>query len=251
MELVILAAGTGSRLWPLTKHVPKSLLDLGDGRCLLERQIESASGSEAIDHCTIVVGYRAAQVEERIRHLNVRIPVGTIYNPVFRTTNNLLSLWFALPLLREQDFVVSNGDNLYKRDVLPRVTSVSDGIWLTIDRKPAYDEDDMKVTLGAQDTVQNVAKTIPLEETHAESVGLVVVRGERYRRAFAAQLDAMVRDETGLQVFWLELFNALARNGQVIRTIEISQASWVEVDFHPDVEKLRTSILGRVDWNDD
>lgn len=250
MELVILAAGTGSRLWPLTKHVPKSLLDLGDGRCLLERQIENATGSHTIDHCTIVVGYRAAQVEERIKHLKERIAIGTIYNPVFRTTNNLLSLWFALPLLRERDFVVSNGDNLYKRDVLPRVTSVDEGIWLTIDRKSAYDEDDMKLTLGADDTVEHVAKTIGLDETHAESVGLVVVRGERYRRVFTTMLDSMIRDESGLSVFWLELFNALTRNGQLIRTIEIPHSSWIEVDFHPDVEKLRRNILARVDWND-
>jgi L-glutamine-phosphate cytidylyltransferase len=250
MELVILAAGTGSRLWPLTKHVPKSLLDLGDGRCLLERQIESATACQVIDQCTVVVGYRAAQVEDRIRHLKERIAIGTIFNPVYRTTNNLLSLWFALPRLRERDFVVSNGDNLYKRDVLPLVTSVGEGIWLTIDRKPAYDEDDMKVTLAADGTVQHVAKTIAPAETDAESVGLVVVRGERYRRVFTNMLDAMVREESGLTVFWLEIFNALARNGQLIRTVEIPHASWIEVDFHPDVEKLRHSILARVDWND-
>lgn len=250
MELVILAAGTGSRLWPLTKHVPKSLLDLGDGRCLLERQIENAKDAGTIDHVTIVVGYRAAQVEERIQHLKDGIAISTIYNPVYRLTNNLLSLWFALPLLRQRDFVVSNGDNLYKRDVLPAVTGVGEGIWLTIDRKSEYDEDDMKVTLHADQSVEYVSKTIAAEQTHAESVGLVIVRGERYRRVFTNHLDAMVRDESGLSEFWLETFNALVRNGHIVRSVEIPKASWIEVDFHPDVDNLRRSIVGRIDWND-
>jgi choline kinase len=250
MELIILAAGTGSRLWPLTEHVPKSLLDLGDGRCMLERQIESARAAGAIEHVSVVVGYRAAQVEARIRQMEVGDFVGTIFNPVFKQTNNLLSLWFALPLMRRGDFVVSNGDNIYKKDVLPRAAALGDGIWLTIDRKPEYDDDDMKVTLQEDGTVGLVSKGIAADAAHAESVGLAIVRGERYRKIFAAQVDALVREEAGLGQFWLETFNAMARHGHMVRTLEIPAGSWVEVDFHPDVKRLRQSILGKLDWQD-
>ena len=40
MRMFILAAGTGSRLFPLTKNTPKSLLDLGDGVSLLDNPAE-------------------------------------------------------------------------------------------------------------------------------------------------------------------------------------------------------------------
>jgi len=248
MELIILAAGTGSRLWPLTRHVPKSLLDLGDGRCLLERQIENAMACDKIEKVSIVTGYRAAQVEARVAQETSRVPVETTFNPFYKLTNNLVSVWFALQKLRDKDFVISNGDNLYRQTVLPAVTSVPEGIWITIDRKDSYDEDDMKVTLHEDKTVSLISKDIPSEEVHAESVGLAVVRGERFRKLFIRETERLIRDEAMLGSFWLEILNSLARNGTLVRTVEIPRESWTEVDFHPDVNRLRQSIVDRLGW---
>lgn len=247
-ELVILAAGMGERLLPLTRDVPKSLLDLGDGRCLLERQISSAKACGAIKHVTVVVGYLARMVEARVNNVDFGIGVSTIFNPVYRTTNNLLSLWFALPVLRCNDFVVSNGDNLYKAVALPAVASCGDGIWLTTDRKPEYDDDDMKVLLTDDGMVRQVSKQIGAAVANAESVGLVAVRGDRYRHAFCRELEELVREEARLNHFWLEVINGLAAKGHLVRSIEIPSDAWVELDFHPDIKRLRSNILAKLDW---
>ncbi len=250
MKLIILAAGTGSRLWPMTKHVPKSLIDLGDGRCLLERQIENAAQCDEIDEVIVVTGYRASQVERRMRHIDANINIRTLYNPVYNMTSNLLSVWVARMEMSDDDFLISNGDNLYKRTILPNVINTSDGIWLTIDRKSSYDEDDMKVTLE-DDTVQNVSKDIAQDLTHAESVGLVAVRGTRMRQIFRSTLDEAVRSQENLSKFWLELFNILTRNGSIVRTVEVPSEHWVEVDFHPDIQRIRDDIASRISWTDD
>ena len=54
MKLFILAAGKGTRLWPLTRNTPKSLIDISDGTTLLERQIEAAINSEIFEEIIII-----------------------------------------------------------------------------------------------------------------------------------------------------------------------------------------------------
>ena len=53
MKILILAAGKGERLYPLTKNTPKPLIDLGDGETLLEKQLKSLSDSKVIDEVII------------------------------------------------------------------------------------------------------------------------------------------------------------------------------------------------------
>lgn len=63
VNLIILAARTGRRLYPLTKDTPKSLLDLGDGDTLLDRQLEIAAMHDEIDKVYVISGYRTEQIE--------------------------------------------------------------------------------------------------------------------------------------------------------------------------------------------
>ena len=49
MKIIILAAGKGERLYPITKNTPKPLIDLGNGETLLERQLNYLSNSNVID----------------------------------------------------------------------------------------------------------------------------------------------------------------------------------------------------------
>ncbi|MBT5420035.1 MAG: NTP transferase domain-containing protein, partial [Candidatus Cloacimonetes bacterium] len=65
MKAIILAAGKGTRMFPLTKNTPKSLLDIGQGLTLLETQLHSLQEA-GITNIVLVVGYRAEQIEAKI-----------------------------------------------------------------------------------------------------------------------------------------------------------------------------------------
>ena len=56
MKAIILAAGVGKRLWPVTQHRPKCLIQLG-GRTLIHRYLE-ALGRVRVRRTTLVVGYK-------------------------------------------------------------------------------------------------------------------------------------------------------------------------------------------------
>lgn len=93
MQAVILAAGTASRLRPLTEHCPKCLLQIG-GKTLLERTIEAITGS-GINEITVVTGYLKDMI---VTFLNEHYPNLTfhfIHNEDYASTNNIFSLWLA------------------------------------------------------------------------------------------------------------------------------------------------------------
>lgn len=245
MRLFILAAGTGSRLLPLTKNTPKSLLDLGDGTTLLERQLNNAIDSGLFDEIIILTGYKKEQIEAKILEYKGKIKIKTIYNPFYEISNNLFSLYFAYGLMGQKDFVITNGDNIYKKGIYNQIYDQlnDDGITITIDYKEEYDEDDMKVTFLEDKLVKKVHKQIPLDKTDAESVGLAIVKGKRSRKLFRKKVIQMIKDETNINKYWLVVFNELVKEGIPINTVEIDHADWREMDFHPDLKNLRELVF--------
>lgn len=245
MRLFILAAGTGSRLMPLTKNTPKSLLDLGDGTTLLERQLNNAIDSGIIDEIVILTGYRKEQIEAKILEYKGKIKIKTIYNPFYETSNNLFSLYFANGLMLQKDFIITNGDNVYLKGTYKRINDsiLEEGITITIDYKDEYDEDDMKVTFLEEKLVKKVHKEIPLDKTDAESVGLAIVKGKLSRKLFKKKVVQMIKDEANINKYWLVVFNELVKEGIPINTVEIGESDWREMDFHPDLKNLRELVF--------
>lgn len=247
MNLIILAAGSGKRLYPLTRHTPKSLLDLGDGTTLLDRQLQHAIASNILRKVYVVTGYLAPMIEAKLEQYRERVEIETIYNPFYDVSNNLMSLWCAHYVMQDDDFLVSNGDNIYKTRVYDRVVDgAGDGIKITVDIKTGYDEDDMKVRLDAQRNVRRVAKTIAPADANAESVGLALVRGAEARSAFREALLHIAREPRAREIFWLEVFNFLVDTGHPVGTREIAPDDWAEIDFHPDVEAMRKAVFSQL-----
>ncbi len=245
MRLFILAAGTGSRLMPLTKNTPKSLLDLGDGTTLLERQLNNAIDSGIIDDIIILTGYRKEQIEAKILEYKDKVKIKTIYNPFYENSNNLFSLYFAFNLMLRKDFMITNGDNVYVKGTYKKIDDLiqDEGITITIDYKDQYDEDDMKVTFLEDKLVKKVHKEIPLDKTDAESVGLAIVKGKRSRKLFQRKVVQMIKDEANINKYWLVIFNELVKEGIPVNTVEIAESDWREMDFHPDLKNLREMVF--------
>ncbi len=239
-RLFILSAGKGTRLWPLTKDLPKSLVELSDGSCILERQIRTAIDSGVIDEISIITGYMHDKIETFIKKYEQHIRINTIYNPFYDVSNNLLSLWTAVYPMQERDFMITNGDNIYLSDVFKQViSSKEETIQITIDYKNEYDMDDMKVSFEGE-RITRVHKDIAMEDIKAESVGLCVVQGERSRVLFTNKLVELAKDKSYINRFWLEIFNSLIDvNHHIIDYTTINEKDWQEIDFHPDIEIVK------------
>ncbi|MCD6371617.1 MAG: hypothetical protein J7L39_02755 [Candidatus Aenigmarchaeota archaeon] len=70
-----------------------------------------------------------------------------------------------------------------------------------------------------------------------------MVRGEKYRNIFVKTLDSLARDKEYLNRFWLEVFNKLSENCVNVTPFEINgEKEWREIDFHFDLEDVRTMV---------
>ena len=235
MKAIILSAGQGSRLLPLTEDKPKCLLKIG-AASLLEWQVRNLALC-GVDDVAVVVGFRAAAVEhclERLERPGLRLRA--IYNPFFNVADNLASCWMARHAM-DRDFVLLNGDTLFEAPVLASLLeSPKAPITLTIDHKAAYDSDDMKVRLDGTRLVE-VGKTLTSTRVDGESIGMSLYRGEGVT-LFAEVLEQIMRTPNGLTWWYLKAIQVLADQG-FVRTHSIKGLKWGEVDFPRDLDRAR------------
>ena len=242
MKVLILVAGTGSRLWPLTRNTPKSLLDLGRGLTLLETQLDVIKPSGVTD-IVLLTGYRSAQIEAKIQYyedFNFQI----VYNPFFDVSNNLISAWMAIPHIND-DFVLVNGDDIYRGEVFENLLAANGDVVMVVSRKESYDEDDMKVHISG-DRVYKVSKELMADEANGESIGMIKFLGQG-RRWFADELNRMVRIKENLNVYYLNAIQAVMDAGLPVNYVTCAPSDWAEIDFHPDLVALKASLDTKID----
>ncbi|AGB04674.1 putative sugar nucleotidyltransferase [Aciduliprofundum sp. MAR08-339] len=236
MDAIILGAGRGERLMPLTADTPKILLPLWDGETILQKQLKIFENISEIERVIVVTGYLTEKVEQKIKEWNYEGFVDIAYNPFYKVSNNLVSLWFGSLKVRG-DVIVTNGDNLFKLDVIKKLIDAgNDGIFLVVDEKNGYDADDMKVKIE-NGFIKYVSKKIDVNETDAESTGIAKFCGTG-KNKFVNTLEYLVRKEEYLSKFWLEVFNYMASKGEKIIPIWINQSEWQEMDIHSDKELI-------------
>jgi choline kinase len=240
MKAVILSAGQGSRLLPLTADRPKCLLPL-DGRTLIEWQIATLRRC-GVGDIVVVLGFRAAMVEELLAGLRgPELAIRTVFNPFFGVADNLGSCWLARHEM-DGDFLIVNGDTLFEAEVLRRLlASPPAPITVTIDRKASYDADDMKVQVEGT-RLLDIGKALPPDRVNGESIGLLLFRGDG-PRLFREAVDRAMHSHEGLTWWYLKVIGQLARSHQV-ETLSIQGLSWGEVDYPADLLRAEKLVAG-------
>ncbi len=235
MKAVILSAGQGKRLLPLTAAKPKCLLPLGD-RSVLAWQLEVLAASR-VEHVTVVTGYGADLVEQEVERHRCRRPeqkVATLYNREFATSDNLVSCWRARAEMKG-DFLLINGDTLFEKAVLDHLLAApARPVTVTISRKTTYDADDMKVELEGERLVR-IGKTLDPAAVDGESIGMILFRGNGaawFRESLARALE----NEAARKRWYLSVIDAMAAE-DAVWTCSIAGFGWQEIDYPEDLER--------------
>ena len=211
------------------------------GRTIIEWQVRQLAAG-GVEEIVVVLGFQAELVEAHLATLaEPAFRIRTIFNPFFNVADNLGSCWLARGEM-DRDFIVLNGDTLFEPAVLARLlASPAAPITVTIDRKAAYDADDMKVrTEGA--LLREIGKTLPLDRVNGESIGMLLFRGQG-PRLFAEAVDRTMRTPDGLKWWYLKVIDLLARENTV-ETVSIEGLQWGEIDFHEDLEQAKRMVRG-------
>ena len=246
MRAILLCAGRGSRLDPLTRDQPKCLVEVA-GKPILQHQLDALHAS-GIDDVAVVGGYRMARIRNYV--WRVRESVSLLFNPFWAVSNSIGSVWFARYLLSE-DFCILNGDTVISALVLQQALRMArSGVNLVVEQAPVVEEDDMRVIVNGG-MVERVCKDLPCEDAQCRSLGIVLCHHEG-TRAYRGALAELMAEDTGVLHFHHDVVDRLAGKAPV-HAVELDSPHWGEIDTKEDIEALerRLGIYTPVDADRD
>ena len=240
MKAVILAAGMASRLRPLTAHTPKCLLKIGE-RSLLQRSMDALI-SNGIHDFVFVTGYLHTMIEDFVTLTYPDLKVQFVHNEVYASTNNIYSLWLALPAVGNERMLLLDSDLLYDPQIITRVLAQQDDDVLTLIRHE-LGEEEMKVVTDERGSITEISKTCDPVLAAGESLGIEKM-GTAYIQALYQELDVMMNVEHLENVFYERAFERLIPKGHTFSVMDVTDLFSCELDSVEDFENAKHMIPG-------
>lgn len=231
MQALILAAGVGNRLADAAGGKPKSYLQLA-GETLLSRNLRLLREA-GVTEIILVTGHQRERFAADFADPDIR----QIYNPFYKTTNVLVSVWCGLPWLRDE-FIYLHADTVFHGDILRRlVDAPAHPALLACDRKECAEEE-MKYKADAAGQVYEINKTMAPADAHGEFLGLA---------RFAAESLPVIRRGTervlarGEHMAFFEAALQEMMSAEEIRPVALDTGNlpWREIDFPEDYEAAK------------
>ncbi len=250
---LILAAGEGTRLRPLTNIYPKGLISLL-GKPLVSYQIDNLKASN-IQNIAIVTGHKA----EKFNKLNCK----TFHNKFFDSTNMVESLFTARLFLEQakSDIIISYGDIVYEKKNLETILNtngevvvmVDDGwldLWSIRNDNPLNDAETLRYGTKGQ-IVELGRKPKSISEIEGQYTGLIKISRKKITDfiTFYDQLDRsqLYEGRSFKEMYMTTFLQLLINAGWMIMPARVNNG-WLEVDTIDDLklyEKL--SSEGKLD----
>lgn len=177
MKVIILVAGNGKRLMPLTEITPKCLIEI-NGETIIEKIIKKCSNI-GISDFVIVVGYKKELVTQKLSDLfsglACRCDYRIVENIDYDTTNSGISLYLALKDNKtNDDIAIINGDLLFDKRILDMLIN-KDTTSTIIENKKKLTEESFKVILE-NNKIKSIGKDIPIELSDGEFIGFSLIK---------------------------------------------------------------------------
>jgi len=248
MKAIILAAGRGTRLRPLTDDKPKCMVEL-NGKPMLDWQVDVLK-SQGIDEIHVVTGYKNDKIVNPAvtKHENVR----------YATTNMVTTLFCAEDAIQgDGDLIVSYGDIVYTASVLETLKNTDAPIAVVVDKgwheywgtrmeDPLSDAETLKLD-GNTRIIELGKKPDSLADVQGQYVGLFKIRAD-HLQAFRDAFHAMDRQGTydGQDfdnMYMTSFLQHLIDTGWALGPAFIERG-WFEVDTPEDLSLAQKEFAG-------
>lgn len=257
MKVIILAAGQGTRLRPLTDDRPKCMVEIA-GRSIINRILDTMKGCGIPEEdIYIVAGYKNEVLK---RHLKKR-RVHVLVNPDYESTNMVCSLMCAQTLMEhENDIIVSYGDIVYSEDIFKKILSAQDSTSVIVDdgwypywnMRNANPLDDAETLLYDESRflTEIGQKTNDISRIQSQYIGLMRFRGQglndvlalcagaKERGVLEAGPDRPVRSYS--KMYMTDMLQGMIDIGKRLRAVPIDRG-WFEIDCVKDLEIVETT----------
>lgn len=243
MKAVILCAGVGGRLRPLTEDRPKCLVGVG-GRTILERCLGNLE-TAGIGEIVIVTGYRRDLIERFVAERGLP-SVAFVHNESFARTNTAFSLNRALKTVGS-DFILVNGDVLFDPVILEDLLRFPGPNCLAVDPDVPLDGEEVKVVMRAG-RVARVGKDVDPALSLGEAIGL-----NKVGRDLGLELSAIydgLEDRGEIGHYFEKGFDVVCGRGGTgegaFGVVLTGRRPWIEIDTLEDYEHAVRDIVPRL-----
>lgn len=258
MRVIILAAGQGSRLRPLTDTIPKCMVKIC-GKSMIERQIHTMNqcGINNKD-IYIVTGYKSDALEK----LFIGQQLNFIYNPEYETTNMVYSMMKASAVMESSnDVIISYGDIIYHQNVFNKLLNAQNDISVIVDdewmsywakRCENVLEDAETLKFDEMDHLTEIGqKTNRIADIQSQYIGLMKFHGSGLRKMLAICEESRKRDDRGeplwrtdrnfQKMYMTDMLQGLIDEGNILKAVHIHRG-WYEIDCAADLEVAENEL---------
>lgn len=243
-DAVVLVAGTGSRLRPLTNDRPKCLVEVG-GRTILARLLDRLA-SAGITRAVLATGHRADALGAHFERHPSPLALELVSNERFATTNNAYSLFTTRAAMGGHGFLLCDGDVLLGPGVVERLLEDEADNALLVERRADMGEEEMKAVVDSNLRVTALAKTIRPDAAFGESIGVQRV-GEASAPALWNTLAEMMASG-GEGQYYEAAFQRMIDAGIPFAAVPVTGEEWIEVDDVADLERAEAQVRARA-WD--
>ena len=240
MKAVILAAGSATRLRPLTEHTPKCLLEVAD-RPILRRLLDHLAALEVND-VTIVLGYLGSTIRDAVAMWRPAITIRFVDNAEYASTNNGYSTLLARDAVGGDEFLLLDADIVCEREVIASVLDHARADCLAVRPSEALTAEEMKIVVDERGRVRHCAKTVDPKTAIGESIGINRFSAGASTRFFAA-LDDRVRGR-GLVNEWNDsaVQQMIDDAGYELWPVDVGAWYCAEIDTPADLEEVNRRV---------
>ena len=226
MKALILAAGLGTRLAPITNDRPKSLVPV-NGKPILLKQIENLHKNDIYD-ITIVSGYKADILEKSVHERYPEIKI--IESVDYATTNNMYSAYLAKEALSGSEFLMMNADVFFDTSVITALLKFEEPNAIVTDIG-TYIEESMKVVEKNGHLIK-ISKAIEPGEALGASIDVYKFSADGGKTFFDKCTEYIENKKE------LKLWSEVALNDILDKVIFKAcplEGRWLEIDNHDDL----------------
>lgn len=227
MTYIILAAGKGNNLQPLTLKYAKTSYKLDEETTVLQRMVRSIRRADKNAEIVVVVGYKAEEIRKELDGENVVF----VMNPFYEVTNSISSVWFARDYLERENVAIVHGDAVFSDDIVSSYLTVpTDHPYVLVDssyvRPGAYNA----VTQGDQVLVMSKK----LEHFTAKYCCMTKLDPVS-SRLLKEEIDSMINGNMYDQYFEDSLVQMIMFHDFQLFCEDIAGKKWAEVDTVDDL----------------
>lgn len=258
MKVIILAAGQGTRLRPLTNDRPKCMVEI-KGKSIIDRQIDTMHSCGIKDEdLTIIAGYRGDVLQKKFQDTKINI----LINEQYESTNMVYSLMCAKRRMETaDDILISYGDIIYYDTVLNRILQAEADISVVVDdgwfsywsqRCDNPLDDAETLMFDKMDYLTEIGqKTTDLNKIQSQYIGLMRFKGDGLNALLALAEEAENRSEQGIRLwstarsyrnmYMTDLLQGLIEEGNQLKAVHIDRG-WFEIDDCEDLKVVERNF---------